>query len=221
MDDDAPGDTEGDAEVEDISALSLKEVAAWESGRYNMCSYRSDMKRDYRNHRGRRSQGWLLVVASFVAIAGMPRLLAVAAAPVVSQDAGVAKDDRDRGKDSGKEKGKESDKRPRLVLKAQPPVAISPARVILTAEIVGGADDFQDYYCTGVQWDWGDDTKSESTTDCAPYEAGKSEIKRRFTVEHVFRRGGVYKVYFRLMRRDKIVAAATTSIQVRQGNQEF
>ena len=28
---------------------------------------------------------------------------------------------------------------------------------------------------------------SESTSDCEPYEAGKSQIKRRFTVEHMFR----------------------------------
>jgi hypothetical protein len=100
-------------------------------------------------------------------------------------------------------------------------VAIAPARVVLTAELVGGADDFEEYYCPGVQWEWGDDTRSESTSDCAPYQAGKSEIRRRFTVEHVFRRGGSYKVFFRLKRKDKVLGSATTSITVRPGGSEF
>ena len=62
----------------------------------------------------------------------------------------------------------------------------------------------------------GDGTQSESTTDCAPYEPGKSEIKRRFTVEHVFRAGS-YRVMFKLKRREKPVASAGVSIQVRPG----
>ena len=54
-------------------------------------------------------------------------------------------------------------------------------------------DDFEEYYCPTIDWEWGDDTTSESTADCEPYEAGKSEIKRRFTVEHVFRHGGNFR----------------------------
>ena len=110
-------------------------------------------------------------------------------------------------------------KRPQMRLKAQPVVSITPARVVLTAELVGGANDYEDFYCPTVQWDWGDGTQSESTMDCAPYEPGKSEIKRRFTVEHVFRTGA-YKVMFRLKRRDRALAAATVSIQVRPGLRE-
>ena len=89
-----------------------------------------------------------------------------------------------------KPEGREQDRRPRLTLRAQPPVGIAPARIVLTAELVGGVDDFEDYYCPTVDWEWGDDTQSESTLDCEPYEAGKSEIRRRFTVEHLFRRAG-------------------------------
>ena len=115
------------------------------------------------------------------------------------------------------DKDKDTDpKRPRLTLKAQPMISISPARVVLTAELQGGPNDFEEYYCPTVEWDWGDGTQSESTTDCQPYEAGKSEIKRRFTVEHIFRAGN-YKVMFRLKRRDKPLTAATVSIQVRPG----
>src|SRR5215471_5889932 len=82
-----------------------------------------------------------------------------------------------------------TDKKPKLALKAQPVIAMSPARIVLTAELVGGANDYEEYYCPTVEWDWGDGTQSESTNDCAPYEEGKSEIKRRFTIEHVFRAG--------------------------------
>jgi hypothetical protein len=107
-------------------------------------------------------------------------------------------------------------KRPKLTLRAQPVIAMSPARVVLTAELVGGSDDFEEYYCPTIEWDWGDGTQSESANDCNPYEAGKSEIKRRFTKEHVFR-VGAFRVGFRLKRRDKSVAFATVSIQVRPG----
>lgn len=116
---------------------------------------------------------------------------------------------------------KEGDaKRPQMRLKAQPVVSITPARVVLTAELIGGDDDFEEYYCPTIEWDWGDGTHSESTADCAPYEPGKSEIRRRFTVEHVFRRPENYRVTFRLKRHDKAVGQATTQIQVRPGMPE-
>ena len=114
-------------------------------------------------------------------------------------------------------KDKDNDaKRPKIQLKAQPIISISPSRVVLTAELVGGANDFEEFYCPTVEWDWGDGTHSESTLDCDPYEAGKSEIKRRFTVEHVFR-AGAYKVTFRLKRRDRALGSAAVNIQVRPG----
>jgi len=108
-------------------------------------------------------------------------------------------------------------KRPDVRLKAQPVISVAPARIVLTAEILGGPNDFEEFYCPAVQWEWGDGTQSESSADCAPYEPGKSEIKRRFTVEHVFRRADNYRVTFRLKRHDKSVGFATVQIQVRPG----
>ena len=113
-------------------------------------------------------------------------------------------------------KDSQDTKRPKITLKAQPVISMAPSRVVLTAELVGGANDFEDFYCAAVEWEWGDGTKSESSTDCAPYESGKSEIKRRFTVEHVFRMGA-YRVMFHLKRHEKSVGMATVSIQVRPG----
>ena len=112
------------------------------------------------------------------------------------------------------------DKRPKLTLKAQPVVSISPAKVTLRAELNGGANDYEEFYCPTIEWDWGDGTQSESTLDCEPYEPGKSEIKRRFSVEHVFRAGS-YQIAFRLKRHNKAVASVTTSIQVQAGGSEF
>jgi hypothetical protein len=107
-------------------------------------------------------------------------------------------------------------KRPKMTLKAQPVIAMSPARIVLTAELVGGANDFEEFYCPSVEWEWGDGTQSEASSDCAPYEPGKSEIKRRYTVEHVFR-AGAYRVMFHLKRRDKAVGNASVNIQIRPG----
>jgi hypothetical protein len=107
-------------------------------------------------------------------------------------------------------------KRPKLTLKAQPVIAIAPARVVLTAELQGGPNDYEEFYCPSIEWDWGDGTQSESTSDCAPYEAGKSEIKRRYTVEHQFR-AGTYRVAFKLKRREKVLTLTSITVQVRPG----
>ena len=112
---------------------------------------------------------------------------------------------------------KEPDPRPKVSLKAQPVIAMSPARVVLTAELTGGANDFQEFYCPAIEWDWGDDTRSEKSDDCAPYEQGKTEIKRRFTVEHLYRRAGNYRISFRMKRQEKVVGAATANVQIRPG----
>jgi len=142
----------------------------------------------------------------FASVGATCLLLTVAAAAAPQKD----KDPKDKDADS---------RRPKITLKAQPTISMAPSRVVLTAELVGGANDYEEYYCPTVEWDWGDGTHSESTLDCEPYQEGKSEIKRRYTVQHVFRTGA-FKVMFRLKRRDKALAAATVSIQVRPGLRE-
>jgi len=113
--------------------------------------------------------------------------------------------------------GDEKQQRPKLSVKATPAMAVSPARVVASADLTGGPDDFQEFYCAGVEWDWGDDTRSNNSADCEPYEAGKSQIKRRFTAEHVYRTAGEYRIQFRLKKQSKALAAATTSVKVRPG----
>ena len=142
--------------------------------------------------------------------AGVASLLVCLALATVAAAQTADKKDKDTPADP---------KRPKITLKANPLIAMAPARVVLTAELIGGDNDFEEFYCPAVEWEWGDGTKSESSVDCAPYEPGKSEIKRRFTVEHVFRLGrpNGYRVSIHLKRRDKSVGAATINIQVRPG----
>src|SRR5262245_36101667 len=89
------------------------------------------------------------------------------------------------------------DKKPSLSLRATPPVGFSPLRVRLVVDVKGGAEDYADFYCPKIEWDWGDGTTSGNSEDCDPYEAGKSTIKRRYTTEHVFRQPGTWQVFFR------------------------
>lgn len=107
--------------------------------------------------------------------------------------------------------------KPSVTLKATPIVVFSPARVVLTADVRGGDDDFQDLYCATEEWDWGDDTVSKNTGDCDPYEAGKSTIKRRFSADHTFQTAGEYRVQFRLKQKNKVILSGTTEVKVRPG----
>lgn len=107
--------------------------------------------------------------------------------------------------------------KPSISLKASPPTGFAPTRVVMTAEIKGGTDDFADFYCPTVEWVWGDDTKAESRVDCDPYEAGKSEIKRRYVFDRVFQSPGNFRVEFRLKQKDKVVGSGSTTVTIRPG----
>ena len=107
--------------------------------------------------------------------------------------------------------------KPSLSLKASPPTGFAPTRVVLTAEVKGGANDYVEFYCPSVEWVWGDDTKAESKIDCDPYEAGKSEIKRRYVFDRIFQTPGNFRVEFRLKQKDKVVGSTSTTVNIRPG----
>jgi len=100
-------------------------------------------------------------------------------------------------------------------------LGFSPLKVRAVVEVRGGADDNVDFYCAGTEWDWGDGTVSENSSDCNPYEAGKSSMQRHFSGDHVFRQGGAQKIVFRLKQKSKVVASATVTVQVRSGPNEY
>ena len=111
----------------------------------------------------------------------------------------------------------QGNKKPSLSLKATPAVSFAPARIVVVAEVKGGSDDFEDFYCPSIEWDWGDFTTSTAEADCEPYQAGKSAIRRRYTVEHRYKNPGGFKIVLRLKKSSKIVASANTMVQVRAG----
>jgi|GEM_PF-964457 len=112
-------------------------------------------------------------------------------------------------------------KRASLSLKANPAISFSPARIVVSAEMRGGASDDPELYCPQVEWDWGDGTRSEANENCDPFEAGKTEIKRRWTVSHTYTTAGNYRIVLRLKRADKTVLSGNTTLQVKPGMRDM
>lgn len=108
----------------------------------------------------------------------------------------------------------DKDKKPSLSLQVTPGLATAPARIRARAVARGGADDYAEFYCPSLEWDWGDGTKSESAKDCDPYEPGSSVIARRFSATHTYQEGGRYKVVLRLEQKDRVVGMAVSNVQV-------
>jgi hypothetical protein len=115
------------------------------------------------------------------------------------------------------EKATGQQKKPTLVVKATPTLSFTPSKIRFVAEVKGGPNDYEDLYCPSVEWDWNDDTTSESSVDCEPYQPGKSQIIRRFTIEHVYKVAGLYRVQIRLKRKSRVILSANVQIQVSPG----
>ena len=108
-----------------------------------------------------------------------------------------------------------------LRLRATPRVAFAPADFLFVGQIRGGSDYNEELYCLEIEWDWGDDTTSEQTLDCDPYEPGVTEIRRRFSVRHTYDYGGRYDVRLHLKQGDDVVISGRTRIDVRGYNQNL
>lgn len=102
--------------------------------------------------------------------------------------------------------------RPQLGLRATPRVAFSPVEVLVTAQLKGGAD-LEEFYCPGLEWDWGDGTRSEHEADCDPFEAGAA-LERFFRARHAYRAPGSYSVRLTLRRADRTLAVAAVAVTV-------
>ena len=117
----------------------------------------------------------------------------------------------------GRQSEENRDDRPELSLRSSTAFTFSSSEVLFIAELKGGADDYEEFYCPSIEWDWNDATRSEATYDCEPYEPGKSEIQRRYSARHTFLDPGSYEVYFRLKKREKILTSARTKVKVWYG----
>ncbi len=116
----------------------------------------------------------------------------------------------------GAQKAKEAS----LSLRVSPQVSFSPARVVATGELKDVDETSAEFYCPGLEWEWGDGTTSEASFDCEPFEAGTTEIKKRFTSEHTFQNAGRFRVQLRLKRQRKVILAGAVVVQVRPGVRE-
>jgi hypothetical protein len=108
-------------------------------------------------------------------------------------------------------------RKPSLSLQASPSTGFAPLRARLSVDVRGGADDFEDFYCAAVEWEWGDDQKSTHSQDCEPYKAGSSRIERRYTATHTFNDGGTFNVRFRLKQGNRVVANTSVVVRVSDG----
>ncbi len=103
-------------------------------------------------------------------------------------------------------------RKPRLKIRATHSLALTPVWVLAVAELVGG-EDIEDFYCVGLEWDWGDGTRSYRESDCDPFEAGM-QIARFFSARHMYAGPGEYHVRVSLVRADRRIAAARTSVRI-------
>lgn len=103
--------------------------------------------------------------------------------------------------------------KPKAALRVNPTLIFVPQRIVATAELTGGANDYQDYYCPKIEWDWGDETQSDASEDCDPYVAGTSEIRRRYTADHTYKEPGIYDVVFRMKQGSKTVLSMRQQIR--------
>jgi hypothetical protein len=105
--------------------------------------------------------------------------------------------------------------RPRLDLRATPRIALFPVEVFVTAELVGG-EDLEDFHCPGLEWDWGDGSRSAHEADCEPFGPG-TVVDRRYGAHHVYRGPGEYDIRLSLRRAGRLVSATSTRVLVQSG----
>ena len=103
-------------------------------------------------------------------------------------------------------------RKPRLEVRTNYRVALGPVQVMAVAELVGGHD-LEEFYCAGLEWDWGDGNRSFRESDCDPFEPGM-ELDRFFSARHVYVSPGLYPVRVRLLRSDEVIAVAGTNVRV-------
>lgn len=103
-------------------------------------------------------------------------------------------------------------RRPQLGLRATPRVALRPVEVLVVGQLKGGAE-LEEFYCPGLEWDWGDGTRSEHEADCEPFAPGAA-LERFFSARHAYREPGAYSVRLTLRRADRTVAVATASVAI-------
>src|SRR5512143_1828334 len=101
--------------------------------------------------------------------------------------------------------------RPHVALRATPRRAFPPANVLAVAELKGRPG--EDFYCPGIEWEWGDGSRSASEGDCPPYHEG-AEVERFYSARHAYGAPGTYDLKLTMRRAHRTLAVATLEIVV-------
>ena len=108
---------------------------------------------------------------------------------------------------------KAENKGTRVSLRASPRVAAAPATVVFNVELTGG-EDGEDLYCPVLEWEWGDGTNSEEEEECPPFEAGHTQVQRRFTASHEYRDRANPKVAVTVRKGDRVLGKDAVSLVI-------
>jgi hypothetical protein len=85
----------------------------------------------------------------------------------------------------------------KLVLGADPVEGPAPLTVSFTAELVGGPDNNELYYCGRQEFGFGDGMKMDTMPSCLPYSPDVV-IQRLFTTSYTYKEAGTYTASFSL-----------------------
>ena len=92
-------------------------------------------------------------------------------------------------------------KKPSLSLKASPSVSFAPARIVVVAEVKGGAGRFRGVLLPDRRMGMGRlDARQRSKPIANRTRRARATIKRRYTVEHRFKNPGAFKIILRLKK---------------------
>lgn len=98
-------------------------------------------------------------------------------------------------------------------LRHRPMVAFAPVNVVFILHLSG---DREQMYCPGLEWDFGDGSKSGQESDCEPYSP-EVEVQTRHTAQHAYGGGGEYNVKVRGSKAGKTLFVAGTVVTVHSG----
>jgi len=101
----------------------------------------------------------------------------------------------------------------KVSLRAAPRVAAAPATVVFNVEMTGG-EDGEALYCPVLEWEWGDGTHSEEEEECPPFEAGHTQVQRRFTTSHEYRDRANPKVVVTVSKGDRVFGKDGVSLVI-------
>ena len=84
-----------------------------------------------------------------------------------------------------------------LILKASTTEGIAPLTVNVWAELIGGPDNNERFYCARQEFDWGDGQRTVAQPGCLPYSPDVT-IMRRYEIDYTYTEPGTYRVRFTL-----------------------